>query len=210
MPAPARQEGGTVNGYLVFEHLDKTAGDQLLELVGPDGPLRAAAVGVTGTPSAVAAYDAETIRDAQDRVDRVRSRGLSPVASLAYVGDWQPEQTRQQARISAGRFVPMRVFGRPVHPGDTVAVTALYVPPARLPAAVQAAAESDPDGASAVSPVTGGPWTLIVEHVDEALPALHAKVRRLHSELCGQDITVSSAQTLYSPYDLFRTNAPPG
>jgi hypothetical protein len=198
-----------VNGYLVFEHLDKTAGDRLLELVGPDGPLRAAAVGVTGTPSAVAAYDAETIKDAQDRVDRVRGRGLSPLVSLAHVGDRQPGPSGRRAEIYPGQPVPLRVFGLAVRPGDTVAVTVLHVPPARLPAAVQAAADSNPDG-TAVSPVTGGPWTLLVEHVDADLPALHAKVRRLHGELCGQDIPVSSAQTLYAPHDLFRTVAPPG
>ncbi|HMA46594.1 MAG TPA: hypothetical protein VKP11_05255 [Frankiaceae bacterium] len=86
-----------MNGYLVFEHLDKTADDRLLELVGPAGPLRAAAVGVTGTPSAVAAYDAETIKDAQDRVAGCAAAGCRRWPA------WPTSATGSPGRPGGGR-----------------------------------------------------------------------------------------------------------
>ncbi|MGF7238318.1 MAG: hypothetical protein ACQSGP_25660 [Frankia sp.] len=98
-----------MNGYLLFGRLDAADGDRLFDLVGPDRPLRAAALGATGAPGAIAAYDATTITAARRKIDDVLAAGLTPLDHLVYAGAWTPPLTPADAApdVGPGRRPPV-------------------------------------------------------------------------------------------------------
>jgi hypothetical protein len=194
-----------MNGYLLFGRLDTAAGDMLLSLVGPAGPLRAAALGATGGPGAIAAYDAASIVDARARADRVAAAGVIPTEHLAYAGHWEPAgPVSSRAGGTGGKVTPMRVFGLPVAADGHLSVTFLAVPPLALDTALAAAAESG----AAVSPVTGGRWNLLVEHVAGTVADVQKGIDGLFTSLRSRGAEVTAATTLYSSHALFRTTNP--
>lgn len=226
-----------MNGYLLFNRLDAVDGERLFGLVGPDRPLRAAALGATGAPGAVAAYDALTIADARDRIDQVLAAGLEPLDHLVYAGVWEPpafattaepaeepdgepdeepapteepepvaepEEPAEEPEGEPEPMKPARVFGLPVARGGVLSVTCLSVPPLKVRPAMAAAA----DGHNAVSPVTGGPWNLLVEHVAPDVAAVQAGIDGTYAALAAAGVDVSAGTTLYASHALFRTTNP--
>jgi hypothetical protein len=99
---------------------------------------------------------------------------------------------------------PERVFGLPVASDGVLAVTCLAVPQPKLRAAVAAAA----GGRRAVSPVTGGPWNLLVEHVAPNVADLQDAIDSTYAALAAADVDVTAGTSLYSSHGLFRTTNP--
>ncbi|MGF7238319.1 MAG: hypothetical protein ACQSGP_25665 [Frankia sp.] len=96
------------------------------------------------------------------------------------------------------------MFGLPVARDGVLAVTCLRVPPPTLRTAMGVASDSR----TAVSPVTGGPWNLLFEHVAADVASLQNAIDGTHAALAAANVEVLASTSLYASHGLFRTTNP--